>query len=230
MSIDSRSEMLLGKEELASLKNKTVAVFGLGGVGGTLFEALVRSGVGHIHIIDKDVVDESNLNRQILYKRDDIGSKKAGAAFLYAKAIRLDVEVLPECYLINKESLAAHDYSSCDILIDCVDDVEAKLALMEYSSATGIPLLLSLGMGNRLDPSKVYSCRLDKSEGDPLGKKIRGECRKRNIDMKKFTCVLSKEIPLVRGKKPSSMMMVPSSSGLLLAYLALSSLLKTKTK
>src|SRR5574344_442849 len=165
MSIDDRSTLLLGTEAVQLLKSKKVAVFGLGGVGGTAFEALVRSGVGHLYAVDEDVVDESNLNRQILYLQSDVGQKKAGAAFLRAKSIRLDVEVLPECYSVSEKTLLEHDYSSCDYLLDCLDDIPAKIALMEYAEKKQIPLLVSLGMGNRLDPSQVTLVRLDRSEG-----------------------------------------------------------------
>jgi tRNA A37 threonylcarbamoyladenosine dehydratase len=104
----------LGEDNVALLKKKKVAVFGLGGVGGTCFEALLRSGVGHIYAIDRDVVDESNLNRQILFTSENVGSKKAGAAFLRAKSIRLDVEVLPECYSVSEDALKEHNYARCD--------------------------------------------------------------------------------------------------------------------
>jgi tRNA threonylcarbamoyladenosine dehydratase len=229
-SIDDRSSLLLGENNVAILKQKRVAVFGLGGVGGTCFEALVRSGVGHIYAIDRDVVDASNLNRQILFCEESIGSKKAGAAFLRAKSIRLDVEVLPECYSVNGDSLKERDYTSCDFLIDAMDDIPAKMALIHYALDHAIPLLISLGMANRLDPSQVALCRLDKTEGDPLAKKLRNELRKEGVDLKKITAVVSHELPLVRGKKPASLMMVPSAAGLLLASSVIKSLLNIPSK
>jgi tRNA A37 threonylcarbamoyladenosine dehydratase len=229
-NIDDRSALLLGKDAVALLKTKKVAVFGLGGVGGTCFEALVRSGVGHLYAIDRDEVDESNLNRQILYVGSDVGKKKAGAAFLRAKSIRLDVEVLPECYSVSAETLKEHDYSSCDFLIDAMDDIPAKIALISYALAHDIPFLISLGMGNRLDPSQVTLCRLDQTEGDPLAKKLRNELRKQGVDLKKITGVLSKELPTVRLPKPASLMMVPSEAGLLLASSALKILLNNPSK
>jgi len=230
MSIDDRSTLLLGEEAVRLLKSKKIAVFGLGGVGGTAFEALVRSGVGHLYAIDEDVVEESNLNRQILYLQSDVGQKKAGAAFLRAKAIRLDVEVLPECYSVGEKTLQEHDYSSCDFLLDCLDDIPAKIALMDYAEKKQIPLLVSLGMGNRLDPSQVTLVRLDQSEGDPLAKKLRSECRKKNLDLSKIIAVFSKELPIVRQSKPASLMMVPSAAGLLMASHVLKTLLKIPSK
>jgi tRNA threonylcarbamoyladenosine dehydratase len=225
MSIDDRTKLLLGEENSALLKTKTIAVFGLGGVGGTAFEALVRSGVGHLHVIDRDIVDESNLNRQILYLRSDVGQKKADCAFLRAKAIRMDVEILPECYIVSADSFRQHDYSSCDFLLDAMDDVPAKIALIKYALAHHLRFLISLGMGNRLDPGQVRLCRLDKTEGDPLAKKLRTALRKEGVDLREVTAVVSSESPLVRGKKPASLVMVPSSAGLLMASVAIKELL-----
>lgn len=226
MSIDDRSVLLLGEDNVALLKTKKVAVFGLGGVGGTAFEALVRSGIGRLYAVDRDVVDESNLNRQVLFTRNDIGEKKAISAFRRAGQIRLDVEVTSECYSVSAETLLTHDYSQCDYLLDCMDDIPAKEALIDYALAHEIPLIVSLGMGNRLDPSKVTICRLDKTEGDPLAKKLRSELRKKGVDLKKINGVLSYECPIVRAKKPASLMMVPSEAGLVMASFVIKSLVK----
>lgn len=219
--IDERTEMLIGVDAKERLHQAKVAVFGLGGVGGTAFEALLRSGVGTIYAVDCDVVDETNLNRQLLFTKADIGKEKAVAAKERATAIRDDVNVCSENYRIDENSLSCHDYSECDCLIDAVDDVAAKIALIRYAAKIGKPILVSLGMGNRLNPSKVELRRLDKTEGDPLAKKVRYECRQNGIDMKNVWCAISTEEPLVRTNKPSSMMMVPSAAGLLLAYQAI---------
>jgi tRNA A37 threonylcarbamoyladenosine dehydratase len=229
-SIDDRTTLLLGADGVRLLKGKTVAVFGLGGVGGTCFEALVRAGVGHIRAIDRDVVDASNLNRQILFAEGDIGAKKALAAFLRAKSIRGDIEILPECYSVSEATLKDHDYSSCDYLVDAMDDIPAKIALIGYSLSKGLPLLVTLGMGNRLDPSRLIATTLDKTEGDPLAKKLRTALRKENIDLSAIRCVVSKELPFVRHQKPASLMMVPSAAGLLLASLVVASLAKVDPK
>lgn len=215
--IDSRSISLLGEESMKKIHASSVAVFGLGGVGGTAFEALVRAGVGKIYAIDKDVVEASNLNRQILYLEEDIGKWKCDCASSLANKIRKDVTIVSEGYLVGEKSLSEHDYSSCSYLLDCLDDVSAKIALIKYSLEKKIPLLVSLGMGNRLDPSALFVTSLDKTEGDPLAKRLRNELRKEGIDLSKVACVLSKEEPLVKLPHPSSLMMVPSSAGLLMA-------------
>jgi tRNA threonylcarbamoyladenosine dehydratase len=228
--IDDRTKILLGENGVTQLKASHVAVFGLGGVGGTCFEALVRAGIGHIHAIDRDVVDASNLNRQILFTEADVGAKKALAASLRAKTIRGDVEVLPECYSVSEETLRDHDYSDCEALVDAMDDIPAKIALIDYALAHNKKLVVCLGMGNRLDPSRLYETTLDKTEGDPLAKKLRNTLRKKGVDLSKVHCLVSKELPLVRQKKPASLMMVPSAAGLLAASLVIRSLVKIDIK
>jgi tRNA A37 threonylcarbamoyladenosine dehydratase len=171
-----------------------------------------------------DKVDPSNLNRQILFNKDDIGKSKALVAVSFARKIREDVVVIPEEYRVSEESLNEHDYSSCSFFIDAIDDIEAKVALISYAEKHNIKIVVSLGMGNRLDPSTIYLTVLSKTEGDPLAKKLRSCCRKKGIDLSNIVCVASKEEPLVRGAKPSSLMGVPSGAGLLMASYVISSL------
>lgn len=217
-TIDSRTTLLIGEEAVKVLKEKTVAVFGLGGVGGTAFESLVRAGIGHIYAVDRDVVAESNLNRQILFTADQVGAQKALCAFVRAKLIRQDVEVIPMNFSVSDETLKDKDFGKCDFLIDCVDDVKAKIALMRYSIEKNIPLIISLGMGNRLDPSKLKIVKLNQTSGDPLARSLRDKAKKEGLPLDRFTCVISEEEPLVKLPRPSSMMMVPSASGLLMSF------------
>ena len=217
-TIDSRTTLLIGEEAVKALKEKTVAVFGLGGVGGTAFESLVRAGVGHIYAVDRDVVAESNLNRQILFTADQVGAQKALCAFVRAKLIRQDVEVIPMNFSVSDETLKDKDFGKCDFLIDCVDDIKAKIALMKYSVEKDIPLIICLGMGNRLDPSKLKIVKLNQTSGDPLARSLRDKAKKEGLPLERFTCVISEEEPLVKLPRPSSMMMVPSASGLLMSF------------
>jgi tRNA threonylcarbamoyladenosine dehydratase len=229
-SIYDRTELLLGKDALESLKDKKVAIFGLGGVGGTAFEALVRTGVGTIHAIDRDVVDASNLNRQIIYTQEDVGKSKSDCAARMALCINPAIKVVSESYSVNAGELVARDYSSFDYLIDAMDDIAAKIALIEYSSSHSVPLIVSLGMANRLDPSKVQIVSLAETYNDPFAKKLRTELRKRGINLKKIECVASSELPFVRKIKPASMMMVPSEAGLLICYRVIGSLANLSVK
>ena len=217
-TIDSRTTLLIGEDAVKTLKEKTVAVFGLGGVGGTAFESLVRAGVGHIYAVDRDVVAESNLNRQLLFTADQVGAQKALCAFVRAKLIRQDTEVIPMNFSVSEETLKEKDFGKCEFLIDCVDDIKAKIALMKYSIEKDIPLIICLGMGNRLDPSKLKIVKLNQTSGDPLARSLRDKAKKEGLPLDRFTCVISEEEPLVKLPRPSSMMMVPSASGLLISF------------
>ncbi len=217
-TIDTRSKMLLGEDNVDLLKTKTVAVFGLGGVGGTAFEALVRTGIGRIYAVDRDTVSSSNLNRQMLYTSDQVGAQKALCAFVRSKLIRQDVEVLPENYSVSEETLKEKGYEDCDYLLDCVDDIKAKIALMKFSLEKNIPLIICLGMGNRLNPNKLKVVGLNQTTGDPLAKALRFAAKKEGLPLSAFKCVISEEEPLVKGVTPASLMPVPSAAGLTMAY------------
>lgn len=221
-----RSEMLLGEEKIDLLKKSHVTIFGLGGVGGTAYECLLRSGVGSFSIVDADVVQESNLNRQILYTSDQVGKDKAEMGLSRGKEINPSAEISHYSFRVSEETLQEHDFSNSSFIIDAVDDIRAKVAIIKYSFERNIPFVISLGMANRLDPREVTERRLDKTEYDPLAKKLRETLRKEGIDLKKVNCVFSTEKPLVKGRVPASMMMVPSSAGLLLAYIAIREITK----
>jgi len=217
MSIDDRSLLLLGEEGVRKIHAAKVAVLGLGGVGGTAFEALLRAGIGTLYAVDRDVVEESNLNRQILFARKDIGVSKALAAKARAESIRSDVTVVSEVYSVSETTLSEHDYSSCDVLLDCMDDIPAKVSLIKYARSKGLKIIVSLGMGNRLDSTKVHLVTLDKTEGDPLAKKFRSVLRDEKEDLSSILTVSSLEMPRTKGPKPASLMMVPSAAGLAMA-------------
>jgi len=217
MSIDDRSLLLLGEEGVRKIHSAKVAVFGLGGVGGTAFEALLRAGVGTLYAVDRDVVEESNLNRQILFVRKDIGASKAMTAKARADSIRSDVTTIAEAYTVSETTLPEHDYSSCDVLLDCMDDIPAKVALIKYARSKDIKIIVSLGMGNRLDSTKIHLVTLDKTEGDPLAKKFRSVLREEKEDLSSILTVSSLEMPRTKGPKPASLMMVPSAAGLAMA-------------
>lgn len=226
MSIYDRSIALLGEDAISKLHNKTVAVIGLGGVGGTALECLARSGIKNFIIIDKDIVDETNLNRQILYTYKDIGKKKTICAKEHILSIIPDANIVILDCLINKENIIELDKYEIDYVIDAIDMIESKIDIYEYCLIRNIPFIASLGMGNRIEPNKLIETTLNKSEGDPLAKKLRSELRKRSIDLKQVHVILSQEKPIVNSIKPTSMMMVPSSCGLLIAKCAIIYLIK----
>ena len=223
--IDERITPLLKEEGLQKLHSSKVVIFGLGGVGGTCFEALCRTGVSPLLGVDFDTVEESNLNRQLLFTSQDVGKKKSEVAFKRGKLLRPNSSIETFDLKIDQKTIENPSFLDAVVWIDAVDDLEAKVALIEASIQKNIPLFVSLGMGNRMDPSLVYETRLDKTTGDPLAKKLRKMLRERNVDLKKIRVVTSKELPIVKTPKPNSLMMVPSEAGLLLASLALRKLL-----
>ena len=210
----SRLQLIVGEQSIETLSKKTVAIFGVGGVGGYVVEALARSGVGHFVLIDNDKVCESNINRQILYTYKDIGLRKVEIAKERLLSINPDINVKTLDIKIDEESVKQ---IKADFIVDAIDDVNGKIAIAKYALENNIPFIVSLGMANRLDPSKVTITKLNKTTNDPLAKKIRYEFKKNNIDVSKVITVFSNEDPVVDKGKLHSMMMVPSSAGLNIA-------------
>ncbi len=214
-----RTSALYGEKSVQKFIGSRVSVFGLGGVGGACYEALLRAGIGHLFVYDFDTFEESNLNRQRLSDIGMIGKKKTDAALALAKSIRPSSEVIAEPLKIDEESVA--QVPASDLFIDCVDDLKAKVAIIKEAKKRGIPVLVSLGMGHRKDPSKLKYVQLHKSEGDPLARRLRQTLRKEGIELKGIECVISTEEP-VKGKDViASAMPVPTSGGMLLAAKAL---------
>lgn len=210
-----RLELLIGKENIEKISKINVLIVGIGGVGGTALEALVRSGVKNITIIDKDVFSESNLNRQILSTRDSIGLYKVDVGINRYKSINPDVNITG--LKINLDEKNVNELEYFDFIIDACDDINAKLALMQYANKNNINLISSMGTGKRLNPSNVIITRLDKTNNDPLAKKMRYEARKRGLKLN-IPVVCSKEEPINNDRIIASSIFVPSTAGLMLAY------------
>lgn len=210
-----RLELLIGKENIEKISKINVLIVGIGGVGGTALEALVRSGVKNITIIDKDVFSESNLNRQILSTRDSIGLYKVDVGINRCKSINPDVNITG--LKINLDEKNVNELEYFDYIIDACDDINAKLALMQYANKNNINLISSMGTGKRLNPSNVIITRLDKTNNDPLAKKMRYEARKRGLKLN-IPVVCSKEEPINNDRIIASSIFVPSTAGLMLAY------------
>lgn len=221
-----RSIDLISLEKFNLIQEKTILIAGLGGVGGTAFEALVRSGFKKFILIDKDVVDPTNLNRQILYTENDIGLDKVICAKNKALSINFEVEITT-----IKEDIGQVDLSKLgviDFIIDAIDDVKGKVYLAKFASENNIEIIISLGMANRFDPSKVQTKKLNKTTDDPLARKVRYEFKNNGIDISKINVVASSEIIKDNKTKLSSIMMVPSSAGLSLASYVLNYFIKEK--
>lgn len=194
-----------------------VLVCGLGGVGGTCFVALLRSGFNHLVIVDFDTVEESNLNRQILFNVDSLGKRKTDEAVNYAKKINPNIEISPYFMNISKYNINDLPWKDIDYIVDCIDDVEAKILLIEKSRGLNIPLIISLGTGNRYNPLALKVVSLNQTHDDPLARKLRDELKKRGIPLTGLQVVFSEEKPKVIGNVVGSTMIVPSAAGLLLA-------------
>jgi tRNA A37 threonylcarbamoyladenosine dehydratase len=228
-----RTEFLLGKDKMAKLRQARVAVFGLGGVGGYVIEALTRSGIGTLDIIDHDIFVPSNLNRQILAASDTLGMKKIKAAKARIHAIDPSIQVNAyDCFYLPQEK-AKFSFRQYDYIVDAVDTVTAKIDLIEEAKQCSVPIISAMGCGNRLDPSKLVITDIYQTQGDPLARIMRYELRKRGIVS--LNVVYSTEKPLVpiypqgfvndpAKPTPGSMVFVPASAGLLIASKVVSDL------
>lgn len=213
----TRSKQLLGGEVIDNFVDKTILIFGLGGVGGTSFISLVRSGFKKFIIVDKDVVEPSNLNRQLLFLSTDIGKDKVEVAKNYALNIASDIVVESFKMFVDSSTISVFENMKIDFIVDAIDFIPGKIAITKFAISHSIPFILSLGMGNRINPEDVTLTTLNKTTNDPLAKKLRYEFSKENIPLNDINVVFSKEEPIIKLPKPSSMIMVPSAAALLIA-------------
>lgn len=211
-----RTEVLLGKEKLERIQKARIMVIGLGGVGGTALSALYRSGFRHFVLVDNDKVDPSNLNRQIMYTNNDVGKLKTDVCKTKISEFCGEIDV--KTINLYVDEVNAQDLiKDVDFVVDAIDFVPGKIGIMKACLDKNIPFISSLGMAKRLDPEQVIQTTLNKTENDPLAKKIRYECRQRGLDLKKIPVVFSKENIIIDGKQLGSMMMVPSTAGLIIS-------------
>lgn len=221
-----RLALLLGDAKVASLKDKTVLVCGLGGVGGTALESLARSGIGSFLIVDFDYVEISNLNRQILFVESDIGKLKVSAALQRLQAISKDIHVETFPTHVDGSLFSQLKNTKIDFVIDAIDSPLAKQELIEFCLTNNIPFISSSGMANRLDPTALRLGNLEETAGDPLAKKMRMLFRKSGVELSKIPVVFSKEKPIASGPTSASIMNVPSAAGLAMSSYCLEILLK----
>lgn len=228
--------MVLGKENVARLASASVAIFGLGGVGGAAVEALARAGVGEFHLIDPDSFSRTNLNRQILSSETTIGRKKVEVARERILSINPGAKVFcyPVFYLPHQDS-CSFDFKEFDYVIDAIDTVTAKVDIIRKCKQLNVGIISCMGCGNRVDPSKLVVADLSKTQGDPLSKVIRRELRALGITS--LPVVYSTEEPLeplfkiksdspTRRDVPGSTPFVPPVAGYMLAQYVVMDLLK----
>ena len=218
----SRTQLLYGAQSMEKLAASRVAVFGIGGVGGYVVEALARSGIGALDIIDNDQVCLSNINRQIIATHKTIGMYKVDAAEERIHDINPDCVVRAYKTFFLPETQDQFDFSQYDYVVDAIDTVTGKLAIIEKAKKAGVPVISSMGAGNKLHPSMFEVADIYKTEVCPLAKVMRRECKKRGIDSLKV--VYSKEMPIKPSEKsrerkvvPGSTAFVPSVVGLIIA-------------
>ena len=180
--IFARTRLLLGDEGLARLAASRVAVFGVGGVGGYAVEALARSGVGALDLVDSDTVDSTNLNRQIIATLPAVGRPKVEVAAERVASINPACTVRAHRCFFLPETTGIFDFAAYDYVIDAVDTVSAKIALVEAARAAGIPIISSMGAGNKLDPTAFRVADIFETSVDPLARVMRRELRRRGID------------------------------------------------
>lgn len=218
----TRSVPLLGEDGLAALQSARVAVFGIGGVGGHLCEALARAGVGELHLFDKDTVSLTNINRQAVALHSTVGLPKVEVMKARIADINPDCRVVTHEVFYLPENADAYDLSGYDYIADAIDTVSAKIELICRAKAQGVPIISAMGAGNKLDPSAFRVSDLSKTQGCPLARIMRRELGARGI---KHLCVVYSEekpqpsrLPSEHGKHiPASLSFVPPVMGLIMA-------------
>ena len=226
----SRTALLVGTQAIAKLQNSRVAIFGIGGVGGYVAEALTRSGVGNFDLIDNDTVALTNLNRQIIATHATLGQPKVQVMAERIHAINPEAVVhAHQCFFLP-ENAHEFNFEQYDYVVDAVDTVAAKIAIIMAAKAAGVPVISCMGAGNKMDPGKFQVADIFKTSVDPLARVMRQEMKKRGV--KKLKVVYSTELPLSpvdelegecyaeapqRRALPGSTAFTPSAAGLLLA-------------
>lgn len=234
----ARTRLLIGQDGLDALANARVIVFGLGGVGGYVVEALARAGVGHLHLVDNDTVDLTNLNRQIIATHNTIGQPKVQVMASRVAAINPACQVECSACFYLPETRAQFDFRTYDYIVDAIDTVSAKIDLVLAARDANTPVISCMGTGNRLDPERLHVADISQTHGCPLARTMRRELRKRGITS--LTCVYSDEPPVSphysEGEAPEtkssgrpapgSISYVPGTAGLLIAGVVIRELLK----
>lgn len=227
-----RTEMVLGNDAMEKLKASRVAVFGVGGVGGYVVEALARAGVGTIDVIDNDSVSITNINRQIIALHSTVGKSKVEVIADRIKDINPACKVIEHQVFFLPDTEAEFDFNDYDYVVDAIDTVKGKIRLVELSEMAGTPIIASMGTGNKLNPAMFEVADIYKTSVDPLARVMRRELKSRGI--KKLKVVYSKEEPIKPtypageedARYPGSNSFVPPVAGLIIASEVIKDLIK----
>ena len=221
----SRSTRILGEQKMEKLNKSSVIVFGIGGVGGAVLEALVRGGIGTVAVVDKDVVDITNINRQIIATNNNIGEKKVDVAEKRALSINPDINFKKYDLFYLPETAEEIDLDKYDFIVDAIANVTAKLELIERANKLNIPIISSMGTGNKLHPELFEITDINKTSVCPLARVMRRELKNRGV--KKLTVVYSKEEPIkTENSVPGSVSFTPPVAGYLMASYVINKLLE----
>ena len=228
---NARTALMIGEEGAARLAGARVAVFGVGGVGGYVVEALVRAGVGALDLFYNDTVSDSNRNRQIIALCSTVGQYKTEAAANRARDINPDVKIQTHNLFYLPENADSIDLSVYDYVVDAIDTVAAKMELIRRTKRLNIPMISSMGTGNKMDPTRFHVSDIEKTSVCPLARTVRGLCRKEGL--KKVKVLWSAEppvratLPAEHGRHaPGSISFVPAAAGLCIAAEVVKDLLK----
>lgn len=222
-----RTKNLIGEVALEKLANSRVAIFGIGGVGGSVAEALIRAGIGEIDLIDNDIINETNINRQIVALHSTIGQFKVDIMKARALDINPNIKINTYKTFFSDETINEFDFSKYDYVIDAIDSVKSKLLLIETVKNLNIPIISSMGTGNKLDPTKFQIADISKTSVCPLARIIRVELKKRGI--KNLKVLYSTEPPIkTNSRTPSSISFVPPVAGLIIASETIKNLINAK--
>lgn len=211
-----RLTCLINQNEFNTIQNSKILLVGVGGVGGYTLEALVRSGFLNITIIDGDVIDESNLNRQIITNNDNIGNYKVNEAYKRAISINPSLNINPINAFLTIDNFKNYINTDYDYIIDACDDIKIKIELVKYAKNNNIKIITCLGTGKKLNPNYLEITTLNKTFNDPLAKKLRSELRKEKIDLN-IPVVFSKEETIKTENMVGSSVFVPAVAGIYLA-------------
>ena len=224
MNAFSRTALIYGPEAMEKLARSHVIVFGVGGVGGYVVEALARSGVGALDLVDNDTVALTNLNRQIIATRETLGQYKVDVAEARIRAINPDCRVRTYKTFYLPQTEGAFDLGRYDYVVDAIDTVSGKLALAVNAQAAGTPIISAMGAGNKIDPSALEVTDISRTAVDPLARVMRKELKKRGVKRLKVVCSreapirpLCSDEPTDRRELPGSNAFVPAAAGLLIA-------------
>lgn len=220
-----RLESLIGNDSVSSIKSKKILVLGVGGVGGYVVEALVRSGVEQITIVDMDKIEESNLNRQIIALHSTLGKYKVDVLKERILDINQNATVKTLKCRINEDEIGELNLKEYDYVVDAIDDVRVKVALAKYALDNGVKLIVSTGTARKLHPEKLKMTTLDKTSYDPLARRLRSALK--GYKQNKLVVLASEEVPIeLKGESLGSSAFVPSSGGLLIASYIINDILK----